>query len=768
MQGIFRSAREIFKPSDSPNFYRFITLDRISDRWIAFGLLLLGIATRIIAIPASLWEWDDFLFAQSLLTYDLQAHSPHPPGFPVFVAMARAANWFFGDEYRSLTTIAFIFASLVTPALYFFYLTIFQDRSIAFAGALLGSFAPNVWLHSGAGRSDGVAFTLGIIALTLVIRGLRSRLSLVSGCAIFGLSLGVRTTLLPVMGPVTAVIFLRLLWRRQWPVVIFSLMVGTFFVLVWYIPMVYQVGWLNYRMIMNHHSQYILANDTILSYSDVPRLLYRFRRFFADLWGATWIMLTIYTLATLGLIALAVKRQWHIIGWMALSFLPYLIFTFLLNAPLGGPLYALPYVPLFSGLAACGLLMIPRLLIVSGKWKTRKNSGLFLTICLTLTIAGWAYPFIKLVHREVSPPVSALNYLKINLDPDNDLLIYDSVFFPQVRFYLPDYRTIEREKNLDPENNLILSSDDLPQIVALTGDPYLGKEGQHYYWTAREIAPRRLGRVSLERYFGAHITKISKPRNLMFLSGWDRVEIDRGNIWRWMCRESKAALLATAESMVLHFKGSIGHSPDSNGLNTIIFRLNGIEVDRVSFSGSEIDHQVFIKPNPSIMWSILSIETDQIISQKVRSTLENCNLLLKCYELEWTPVTGALPINYSPDQYLGEGWRELENNKHAYWRWISDLSIAHLPAIEGDGRLDLKMDIPNQNEKDEGEVTLEIAGKVLEKFYPPSGIFTKTYYVPRSMHRSESLDLKLTLNSTASSSDVIKIYYLGWRPSENN
>ncbi|MCI0661595.1 MAG: glycosyltransferase family 39 protein, partial [Acidobacteria bacterium] len=186
------------------------------DLLIALSLFLLCIVTRLIAIPASLWEWDDILFAHALHKYDLAAHSPHPPGFPVFVAMTRAAYWIFGDEHRALTTVAFIFASLVAPALYYFYRAVFEDRRIAFAGAMLASFAPNVWVHSGAGRSDGVAFTLGIIGLTLVIHGFHSQRSLIAGCAVFGLAMGVRTTLLPVMGPVIALVFITRLRRREW------------------------------------------------------------------------------------------------------------------------------------------------------------------------------------------------------------------------------------------------------------------------------------------------------------------------------------------------------------------------------------------------------------------------------------------------------------------------------------------------------------------------------------------------------------------------
>src|SRR5262245_66304958 len=106
--------------------------------------------------------------------YDLLAHSPHPPGFQVLVAMMRIAYWAFHDEHRALTTVALIFDSLLAPALFFFYREVFQDRRIAVAGALLGSFAPNIWFHGGAGRSDGVGLTLVFLAQARAFQGRRS------------------------------------------------------------------------------------------------------------------------------------------------------------------------------------------------------------------------------------------------------------------------------------------------------------------------------------------------------------------------------------------------------------------------------------------------------------------------------------------------------------------------------------------------------------------------------------------------------------------
>lgn len=748
----------------------FKTPEQNKDYLIAVGLLILCILTRIIAIPASLWEWDDMLFAHALHKYDLVAHSPHPPGFPVFVAMTRVAYWIIGDEHRALTTIAFIFASLVAPALFYFYREVFEDRRIAFAGALLGCFAPNVWVQGSAGRSDGVAFTLGIIGLTLVIQGFRSQRSLIAGCAVFGLAMGVRTTLLPVMGPVIALVFIALLRRREWRCVVTALLVGAIFILVWFVPLIYKVTWPVYRSVMNNHSQYIFETDTIFSPGQTSWLFlfYRFRRFFVHIWGAKWILEIIYLFSILGLIALAIRRQWKTIGMMAIAFLPYLIFTIILNTPLGGPLYSLPYIPFFIGLAACGLIMIPSSLFYSGRWKVLKNSGMVLSICLTMTIAGWTYPIIRLLHGETSPPVRAFDYLKKTLKPDSQLLFYDDLFSPYVSFYLPNYKVIEYEKNLDPEANLIWSVTDHPEIVLLTSNPVLADVGEDFRWRSNSYGARRLNKLSLERFFGAHITDLSKPRGVEFLSGWYPIEADHKEKWRWMLDKGKVALYRLAESMTLRLRGSIIDTPNPGRLPTLTFRLNEREINRITISSSEFDYQFTIKPSPSLMWSILTIEIDQTITPKRGANSFNGKRGLKCFRLEWVPAPSAPLIKTSPDQYLGTGWNGLENDKQYYWRWISGTSVAHLPAIEGDGRLDLKMAVPLQSDQAEGEVTVEAAGTVLERFHPPSGIFTKTYYVPRSMHRSESLELKLGLKSSASRPDAMQIFYMGWRPSEQN
>jgi hypothetical protein len=742
---------------------------RNNDHVVALGLFLLCIVTRLMAIPASLWEWDDILFARALHKYDITVHSPHPPGFPVFVAMARALYWVTDNEHSALTTVAFIFASLVAPALFYFYRTISLDRRLALAGALLGSFAPNVWVHGGAGRSDGVAFTLGIIGLTLVIRGFQSQRSLIAGCAVFGLSMGVRTTLLPVMGPIIAVVFIARLRRHEWRSVAVALAVGTLCIIVWYVPMVYYLTWSKYNFAVKQHSQGIFEADALFTHMQTLSIvLYRLQRFFVDVWGAKWIMQIFYAFSALGLSALAIERQWRTISLMLAAFLPYLIFTFVLNAPVGGPLYSLPYIPFFTGLAACGLIIPARWLFHSGRWTLLENSGLLLAICLTLIVAAWAYPTIKLLHREVSPPVRALEYLKKSLDPEKDLLSYSGVFSPYVRFYLPNNKAMLREEDLDPGYNLIGSPTDR-HILTLTSNPLLGAHGEHFLWTASDLGARRLSRMSLERYFSAHIADTSKPRGVLFLSGWYPAEGNQNEVWRWMNRQGKVAIYRLAESMTLRLRGSIIDLPSTDRRPTLIFRLGGKEIDRITIDRPDFDHKLTIKPDPGITWSILSLEIDQTVSASARANDRKTDVLgLKCFELDLSPAAGAPLINASPDQYLKAGWSGLDHNSEVYWRWMSGSSITYLPAIEGDGRLDLMLNVPEEVNGIDREVTVEAGGTVLEKFSPPNGFFTKSIEVPQSLHRRAKLELKLSLATGDSRAQAMQIYYLGFRPSEKN
>jgi hypothetical protein len=478
-----------------------------NDRYIALILLLFVTLARLLTFPASLWEWDDILFARALQNYDLTVGAPHPPGFPVFIAMSRVAYWLLKDEYLALTTISLIFSSLLAPALYYFYLTILKDRRVAFAGSLLCCFVPNVWVYSGSARSDEVGLTIGIIGLTLIIKGLESQASLIAGCAIFGLGMGVRVTLLPVMGPTIGLIFLARLQRRQWQPVMLALLAGIFCLLVWFIPFILNVTWEKYRMVMDAQSQYVMDHDSIFSGG---RLTSRFNRYLNDIWGRSWIKVPIYLFSFLGIYILIKKDRWRDAGLLALGCLPYMAFTFTLNTAANAPLYSLPFIPFFTGLAACGMIKLPDLIPRIRGWMIPTNLGLYSVLLLTILSAYWVYPVIEMRHNEVSPPIRALNYIKSNIEPGRDTICYDWMFTPYVDFYFPQIKKLPFDKCNNVRPNLINpNATGEGRLIGLTNVPVSGVPQVEFRWDAKEQYQKRLLRLSQGIYLSAYVSELS-------------------------------------------------------------------------------------------------------------------------------------------------------------------------------------------------------------------------------------------------------------------
>ena len=90
------------------------------QRAIVIVVAVVCASTRFLALARSIWDWDEALFAMALRDYDVTVHHPHPPGFPVFIAMARMARLIVPDDFRALQAVNLIAALLVFPAVYLF------------------------------------------------------------------------------------------------------------------------------------------------------------------------------------------------------------------------------------------------------------------------------------------------------------------------------------------------------------------------------------------------------------------------------------------------------------------------------------------------------------------------------------------------------------------------------------------------------------------------------------------------------------------------
>ncbi|HWW61799.1 MAG TPA: hypothetical protein VN181_10565, partial [Thermoanaerobaculia bacterium] len=116
------------------------------ERIVVLVVALVCTATRFLALARSIWDWDEALFLLGMRGYDVSMHHPHPPGFPVYIAMARVARFFTSSDFHALRAINLIAAILIFPAMFLLARELRWRFPTSMIAALLFSFFPNVWV----------------------------------------------------------------------------------------------------------------------------------------------------------------------------------------------------------------------------------------------------------------------------------------------------------------------------------------------------------------------------------------------------------------------------------------------------------------------------------------------------------------------------------------------------------------------------------------------------------------------------------------------
>jgi hypothetical protein len=141
---------------------------------LTVAALAILVASRFALLPSGPWEWDETLFARGLLAFDLPAHFPHPPGFPLWMALGWLVRPFVADPLRGLQLL-----SAAASCLTLFPLAALGRRAapapVAAVAACAVLAVPGVWLHAGRGFSDTPAAFPALWAAALAVWGLGGR-----------------------------------------------------------------------------------------------------------------------------------------------------------------------------------------------------------------------------------------------------------------------------------------------------------------------------------------------------------------------------------------------------------------------------------------------------------------------------------------------------------------------------------------------------------------------------------------------------------------
>ena len=551
--------------------------------WIV--LLLLAACLYLPFRSCSLDDFDAYSFALALENFDLGLQQPQPPGFPVYIFMARVVYALTGDAVSALTWVSALCGVGVVLMLGALGencsrpVVGHQDTSkrVMLIAPLLLMALPMLWLTAGKPLSDvpGLFFTL--LALWLLVAADARPWWLVAGGGVTGLALGVRPqNALPLILCFAWMGLQTLQGQRPWRHVGLIGAGGTVGVLLWLLPTAHMVGGLDaYMGYIRGHATHVQTADSLLGMA-VPLGTALHSRAFA--FGDTFLLYTIGVgtfnpwatadFVRVGILALVIlvglmqadwrrTRTWALSVWLLAS----TAFVFLF-VTLDRPRLMLPMLP-------------PLALLVAQGWARVKHPRGMLTVLLAsmmLALLVQGVPLAVQLTQTPAPPAQAADYVAAHFPP-TQTLVAAAGSFRAVQVDLAHYRVAFLYEFL-PQTVADALTDGVQYVVVFDRDQFplevmdvLSAEGtfvpldeltfgrdrrvhtQHDQVRVQVLTPSQLVPPSALRLPETGCLDIGGERDGRYLgTGWFRPEDVGGTSARWAGGLATATLRMTLPS----------------------------------------------------------------------------------------------------------------------------------------------------------------------------------------------------------------------------
>ena len=311
----------------------------------AFGALL------FIAAPPWPDDWDGIGFVESIRGFDLAHFRPHPPGYPVYVALLRVAAAVARDPMRACALVGAVSGVLVVAFAYAAARMRVSSRSACLLATLVG-VSPGVWRACSAVGSEAPA----LACLAVCAWGLsRARAAAPSSASVLGLGaglgLGIRLSWAPLFVSVLA-LAPRGTRMRAW-----SFAAGG--CALWAIPFLALVGRVPLVTLLTAHLSGHVAiwGGTVVTEPGAVRAAWLARDVFVDGLGVgsdpLGILVAVAAAASLVQVVLSWKAsRWHGAGRIAVLVVPYLVWIALGQNLRDQPRHAVPIVALVAAALA--------------------------------------------------------------------------------------------------------------------------------------------------------------------------------------------------------------------------------------------------------------------------------------------------------------------------------------------------------------------------------------------------------------------------------
>lgn len=411
-----------------------------------------------------LYDSDSALYALALNNYDVSIQQPHPPGYPLYILVAKLVDWVVRDANLALIIVSIIF-SVATIWVLFNLASRVYNPTVAWVSVLLFSSGAVGWFHGQVALSYMCdAFFVSWFAL-YAYEAWNNRLNtkaLTWATIILALGGGFRLSWMLFMVPLWLWIVLST-WN--WRIITRQIGLVVSIVTLWAIPMVYfSGGWLNYwhafsALMLDKNGLYSFS---IMSANGAQNLLNHL----------TW--LTQNTMLQFGwslvfiivwLIHWLMPDERKKFDWVRLHFwlwlcLPAILFYIIIIYNLPG--YTLILIPPLTIIVAKSIVAVMAEVLAASKPESSDESlniGLIAVVVLLVTMNIWLYykpdnqpslqqstqAAIKVDNLLWS---SLLNKITDNFSPQNTIIALEGPFvswgLPHFQYYFPSYPTYGR------------------------------------------------------------------------------------------------------------------------------------------------------------------------------------------------------------------------------------------------------------------------------------------------------------------------------------
>lgn len=481
--------------------------------------------TRIWGRARSPWDWDEILFSLALRDYDVASHHPHPPGFPLFIATAKVFSFVGISEFHCLQVVSLIAGVLLVPAAFWLCRELRFNFTTSMTAALFLAFLPNVWFFGETAFSDVPSIVLVLFACALLLRGCRSGGAFLAGCALLAVAAGYRPQNLAIGIAPALIAAWHQIRDRRYARLLAGLAVGAAILFVSYGAAAWATGgWTRYSEAVRAHEQYLRTVDSFRN-PNRPSLLRVAYTFFVRPYDAPIINFALALSAAWSVLVSGLRLRWSILIAIA-SFGPFCVAAWLVLDHFSASRFSIGYDPLIALLAADGAF-----LMAAAVGRIVKNEGArgwaqwFLSAALLVVMIAWTLPGIAVARRELSPPITAIQWIRENVDASKSTVYVHGSMGPYADYFLADYR-------------LEYVEDNAPLAELKARDAWYLREGVTQMAGAHNFTwPRgRLWMLVRQRYFEVSATPMSGAAD--FREGWYEEESSGESAWRWMGKRS--------------------------------------------------------------------------------------------------------------------------------------------------------------------------------------------------------------------------------------